>query len=96
MDPEELGFRAGDVIEVLDMSDKDWWFGVIEDREGWFPAAFVRVGSLEHGTETSQGTDMITISTHPTHYGVSYRREKYIKPVTDLNISAHRASTTTH
>jgi len=96
MDPEELGFRAGDVIEVLDMSDKDWWFGVIEDREGWFPAAFVRVGSLEHGTETSQGTEMITISTQPTHYWVSYRREKYIKPVTDLKISAHRASKTTH
>lgn len=43
MDPEELGFRAQDVIEVLDMADKDWWFGVIDDREGWFPATFVRV-----------------------------------------------------
>ena len=43
MDPEELGFRAGDLINVFDMSDKDWWFGEIEDREGWFPAAFVRV-----------------------------------------------------
>ena len=43
MDPEELGFRAGDLINVFDMSDKDWWFGEIEDRDGWFPAAFVRV-----------------------------------------------------
>lgn len=43
MDPEELGFRAQDVIEVLDMDDKDWWFGVIDDREGWFPATFVRI-----------------------------------------------------
>ncbi|XP_053404254.1 uncharacterized protein LOC123554283 isoform X2 [Mercenaria mercenaria] len=43
MDPEELGFRAQDVIEVLDMADKDWWFGVIDDREGWFPATFVRI-----------------------------------------------------
>jgi len=43
MDPEELGFRAQDVIEVVDMSDKDWWFGAIDDHEGWFPAAFVRL-----------------------------------------------------
>lgn len=43
MDPEELAFRAQDVIEILDMSDKDWWFGVIDDREGWFPATFVRL-----------------------------------------------------
>lgn len=43
MDPEELGFRAGDVVEVADMSDKDWWWGAIDDREGWFPATFVRV-----------------------------------------------------
>ncbi|WAR28139.1 SPT13-like protein [Mya arenaria] len=43
MDPEELAFRAQDVIEVHDMADKDWWFGAIEDREGWFPAAFVRL-----------------------------------------------------
>jgi hypothetical protein len=48
MDPEELGFRAGDVIEVADMSDKDWWWGAIDDREGWFPATFVRVRKSQH------------------------------------------------
>lgn len=46
MDPEELGFRAGDVIEVTDTADKDWWWGAVDDREGWFPAAFVRVRNL--------------------------------------------------
>ena len=49
MDPEELGFRAGDLINVFDMSDKDWWFGEIEDRDGWFPAAFVRVSTSSGG-----------------------------------------------
>ena len=43
MDPEELGFRAGDLIRVTDCQDKHWWFGVLDDTEGWFPAAFVRV-----------------------------------------------------
>lgn len=43
MDPEELGFRAGEVIEVMDMTDKDWWWGKMGATEGWFPAAFVRL-----------------------------------------------------
>jgi len=43
LDPVELGFRAGDVIQVKDMLDKDWWWGRLDDREGWFPSAFVAV-----------------------------------------------------
>ncbi|XP_064639717.1 uncharacterized protein LOC135495173 [Lineus longissimus] len=43
LDVDELGFRAGDVIEVTDMIDKDWWWGRIEDSEGWFPSTFVRL-----------------------------------------------------
>jgi hypothetical protein len=44
MEPEELAFRAGDVIEVLDTMDRDWWWGSRNEGSGWFPAAFVRVG----------------------------------------------------
>ena len=43
LDQVELGFRAGDVIEVRDMLDKDWWWGRLDRREGWFPSAFVAV-----------------------------------------------------
>lgn len=43
MDPDELAFRAGEVIKVTDMIDKDWWWGILEDKDGWFPANFVRV-----------------------------------------------------
>ncbi|XP_065128073.1 rho guanine nucleotide exchange factor 9b isoform X3 [Paramisgurnus dabryanus] len=42
MAERELGFKAGDVIKVLDASNKDWWWGQIDDEEGWFPASFVR------------------------------------------------------
>jgi len=45
MDVEELAFRAQDLIEVLDSADRDWWYGAIDDHEGWFPAAFVRVST---------------------------------------------------
>ncbi|XP_035279115.1 uncharacterized protein LOC118230331 isoform X3 [Anguilla anguilla] len=43
MDDQELGFKAGDVIEVVDASNKEWWWGRIQDSEGWFPASFVRL-----------------------------------------------------
>lgn len=46
MDDQELGFKAGDVIEVVDATNKEWWWGRILDNEGWFPASFVRVSSL--------------------------------------------------
>ncbi|KAM6259310.1 rho guanine nucleotide exchange factor 4 isoform 1-T1 [Spheniscus humboldti] len=43
MDDQELGFKAGDVIEVMDATNKEWWWGRILDNEGWFPASFVRL-----------------------------------------------------
>jgi hypothetical protein len=43
LDPVELGFKAGDVIEVIDMLDKDCWWGRTSNKEGWFPSAFVVV-----------------------------------------------------
>ncbi|KAM8753302.1 rho guanine nucleotide exchange factor 9 isoform 2-T2 [Rhynchonycteris naso] len=48
----ELAFKAGDVIKVLDASNKDWWWGQIDDEEGWFPASFVRLWvNQEDGVE---------------------------------------------
>ncbi|XP_063768655.1 spermatogenesis-associated protein 13 isoform X1 [Eleginops maclovinus] len=43
MEEQELAFKAGDVIRVLDASHKDWWWGRGADREAWFPSTFVRV-----------------------------------------------------
>lgn len=46
MEEQELAFKAGDVIRVLDASHKDWWWGRGVDREAWFPSSFVRVSGL--------------------------------------------------
>ncbi|XP_063114845.1 rho guanine nucleotide exchange factor 4 isoform X3 [Cavia porcellus] len=43
MDDQELGFQAGDVIEVMDATNREWWWGRVADHEGWFPASFVRL-----------------------------------------------------
>lgn len=46
MEEQELAFKAGDVIRVLDASHKDWWWGRVADKEAWFPSSFVRVSRL--------------------------------------------------
>lgn len=46
IEAEELAFRAGDVIEVLETVNRDWWWGSADGRKGWFPAAFVRVSKI--------------------------------------------------
>lgn len=43
MDDQELGFKAGDVVEVMDATNREWWWGRVADGEGWFPASFVRL-----------------------------------------------------
>ncbi|KAG9491875.1 hypothetical protein GDO78_000397 [Eleutherodactylus coqui] len=54
MDDQELAFKAGDVIRVLEASNKDWWWGRIGDDEAWFPASFVRLRvNQEDVSETS-------------------------------------------
>ncbi|CAG5118328.1 unnamed protein product [Candidula unifasciata] len=56
MDPDELAFRAGDLINITDGSDKHWWFGELDGSEGWFPATFVRVPTWNSGVELPQGS----------------------------------------
>uniref|UniRef100_A0A671T2T2 Spermatogenesis-associated protein 13-like n=1 Tax=Sinocyclocheilus anshuiensis TaxID=1608454 RepID=A0A671T2T2_9TELE len=42
MEEQELAFKAGDVIRVLDVQEQDWWWGAVGDRKAWFPSSFVR------------------------------------------------------
>ncbi|XP_065128072.2 rho guanine nucleotide exchange factor 9b isoform X2 [Paramisgurnus dabryanus] len=58
MAERELGFKAGDVIKVLDASNKDWWWGQIDDEEGWFPASFVRLW-VNQGSEAKESTEAV-------------------------------------
>lgn len=37
---DELGFCAGDVIDVLDRSDVSWWRGRLRGKSGLFPANY--------------------------------------------------------
>uniref|UniRef100_A0A8B9Z0G7 GRB2 related adaptor protein 2 n=1 Tax=Buteo japonicus TaxID=224669 RepID=A0A8B9Z0G7_9AVES len=38
---DELGFRSGDILEVLDSSNPSWWKGRLRGELGLFPANYV-------------------------------------------------------
>uniref|UniRef100_F6Q643 Uncharacterized protein n=1 Tax=Ciona intestinalis TaxID=7719 RepID=F6Q643_CIOIN len=62
MDPDELGFKVGDVIRVNDMSNADWWWGELDSVEGWFPATFVRILVNQQIRTDSNNSDIIVSS----------------------------------
>ncbi|KAJ8968727.1 hypothetical protein NQ317_000736 [Molorchus minor] len=50
IEAEELAFRAGDVIEVVETANRDWWWGSTNGKSGWFPAQFVRLRVSQEDT----------------------------------------------
>ncbi|XP_076014229.1 spermatogenesis-associated protein 13 isoform X1 [Genypterus blacodes] len=62
MEEQELAFKAGAVIRVLDASHKDWWWGRGADREAWFPSSFVR---LRVNQEDSSGESVESVAEDP-------------------------------
>jgi myosin-1 len=41
--PEDLSFRAGEQIEVLQQNQNGWWIGKKEDQQGVFPFNYVEM-----------------------------------------------------
>ncbi|KAI8921901.1 hypothetical protein DFJ77DRAFT_505668 [Powellomyces hirtus] len=41
---EEVDLKEGDRIRVLEAEGRggDWWFGIVDGREGWFPGTYVK------------------------------------------------------
>lgn len=37
---DEISFKAGDVITVINQIDKGWWVGEIHNKQGIFPVNF--------------------------------------------------------
>ncbi|GMH98304.1 hypothetical protein TrVE_jg6148 [Triparma verrucosa] len=55
----ELSFKEGDVIEILDACDGDWWYGKIESREGYFPHTYVKaVEDMERISQLERESQM--------------------------------------
>ncbi|RCN24247.1 SH3 domain protein [Ancylostoma caninum] len=46
--PREVSMKKGDVLTLLNASNKDWWKVEVNDRQGFVPAAYVK--RIEPGT----------------------------------------------
>ena len=40
-EPNDLSFRAGDIIEVVAETNADWWTGKVNGKQGLFPSNYV-------------------------------------------------------
>ena len=60
--PREVSMKKGDVLTLLNSSNKDWWKVEVNDRQGFVPAAYVK--KIDSGLTASQSNlaDEYTIS----------------------------------
>lgn len=47
--PREVSMKKGDVLSLLNSSNKDWWKVEVSDRQGFVPAAYVK--KIEPGSQ---------------------------------------------
>ncbi|KAF5367156.1 hypothetical protein D9758_004008 [Tetrapyrgos nigripes] len=41
VDPNDLSFAAGDIIEIVEETNPDWWMGRVNGKEALFPSSYV-------------------------------------------------------
>nr|1E6G_A Chain A, SPECTRIN ALPHA CHAIN [Gallus gallus] len=40
--PRELTIKKGDILTLLNSTNKDWWKVEVNDRQGFIPAAYLK------------------------------------------------------
>nr|3M0S_A Chain A, Spectrin alpha chain, brain [Gallus gallus] len=40
--PDEVTMKKGDILTLLNSTNKDWWKVEVNDRQGFVPAAYVK------------------------------------------------------
>ncbi|PAV16594.1 SH3-domain-containing [Pyrrhoderma noxium] len=58
-DPDDLSFRAGDVIEIVEETNEDWWTGRFNGKQGLFPSNYVKVVEIGTGVNSIASTTTV-------------------------------------
>ena len=60
--PREVSMKKGDILTLLNSSNKDWWKVEVNDRQGFVPAAYVKKIDSSLTASQSNLADEYTIS----------------------------------
>ena len=60
--PREISMKKGDVLTLLNSTNKDWWKVEVNDRQGFVPAAYVKKIDSALTASQSNLADEYTIS----------------------------------
>ncbi|KAJ6468468.1 hypothetical protein C8R45DRAFT_1018912 [Mycena sanguinolenta] len=68
--PQDLSFRAGDTIEIIQETNSDWWTGRLNGREGVFPANYVEKlpPSSYNARDTGSAPSMPLFPSQPAYH----------------------------
>jgi len=71
--PREVSMKKGDILTLLNSSNKDWWKVEVNDRQGFVPAAYVKKIDSTLTASQSNLADEYTISTRQNQIDNQYK-----------------------
>ncbi|KAK3088368.1 hypothetical protein FSP39_018301 [Pinctada imbricata] len=70
--PREVSMKKGDVLTLLNSSNKDWWKVEVNDRQGFVPAAYVKKLDPSLSASRNNLMDEFTISVRQNQIETQY------------------------
>ena len=70
--PREVAMKKGDVLSLLNSSNKDWWKVEVNDRQGFVPAAYVKKLDPSLSASRNNLMDEFTISVRQNQVETQY------------------------
>ncbi|XP_041369234.1 spectrin alpha chain-like isoform X2 [Gigantopelta aegis] len=70
--PREVSMKKGDVLTLLNSSNKDWWKVEVSDRQGFVPAAYVKKLDPSLSASRNNLMDEFTISVRQNQIETQY------------------------
>ncbi|VDN60745.1 unnamed protein product [Dracunculus medinensis] len=70
--PREVSIKKGDILTLLNSSNKDWWKVEVNDRQGFVPAAYVK--KVEPGAAQRQSQQVSSIGVKQNEIEDQYQK----------------------